>query len=114
MNDDTRNNRCLQGVVGVPIQHANDAQAGRSHAIPTQEERRTEKKDKGDNVRNGDTTSVMNTFSRRNCKLNQPRRVSNHTSAPSQTPYPISPTGRGDTQVEQMRLLDRGIREKVP
>ncbi|KAJ1113245.1 hypothetical protein NDU88_001499 [Pleurodeles waltl] len=44
MYDDTRKNKCLQGVVGVPIQLANDAQAaqaGRSSVIPTQEERRT-------------------------------------------------------------------------
>ncbi|KAJ1096561.1 hypothetical protein NDU88_001696 [Pleurodeles waltl] len=59
MYDNTRNNRCLQGVVGVPIQRANDAQAGRSSVIPTQEERRTEKRDKGDNVQNGDTTGVV-------------------------------------------------------
>ncbi|KAJ1188676.1 hypothetical protein NDU88_005435 [Pleurodeles waltl] len=45
------------------MQHANDAQSGRSNVIPIQEERRTEKRDKGDNVRNGDKTGVMNKFS---------------------------------------------------
>ncbi|KAJ1083623.1 hypothetical protein NDU88_003780 [Pleurodeles waltl] len=68
MDDETGNNRCLQGEVGVPIEHANDAQAGRSNAIPIQEERRTEKRNKGDNARNGDTTGVMNTFSSKTFK----------------------------------------------
>ncbi|KAJ1128184.1 hypothetical protein NDU88_006563 [Pleurodeles waltl] len=75
MYDDTGNKKCLQGVVGVPIQRANvaqAAQAGRSSVIPTQEERRTEMKDKGDNVRNSDMTGVKNKLSRCGRRITRP------------------------------------------